>query len=163
MATPLTDAINALTTYANSVTGASDTTLSDAVDTLAAGYGGGGGGSIPKLVEQVNFTPETTLTNTNRASVQLTAMPNKAYMVVVYVNSFPAADESETLALLYNAIGSSGSAYTANGIILRVNGTIGTDGSMCSYNRTTGIIQIGGQYGHFREGTTYTILLFDLS
>ncbi len=43
MATPLTDAITALTTYANTVTGASDTTLSDAVGTLAAGYGGGGG------------------------------------------------------------------------------------------------------------------------
>lgn len=43
MSTPLTDAINALTTYANSVTGASDTTLSDAVDTLVDGYGGGGG------------------------------------------------------------------------------------------------------------------------
>lgn len=42
--TPLTDAINALTTYSNTVTGASDTTLSDAVATLAAGYGGGGGG-----------------------------------------------------------------------------------------------------------------------
>lgn len=39
--TPLTDAINALTTYSNTVTGASDTTLSDAVATLAAGYGGG--------------------------------------------------------------------------------------------------------------------------
>lgn len=43
MSQPLTDAINALTTYANTVTGASDTTLSDAVGTLAAGYGGGGG------------------------------------------------------------------------------------------------------------------------
>ena len=43
--TPLTDAINALTTYSNTVTGASDTTLSDAVATLAAGYGEGGGGS----------------------------------------------------------------------------------------------------------------------
>ena len=42
--TPLTDAINALTTYSNTVTGASDTTLSDAVATLAAGYGGGGSG-----------------------------------------------------------------------------------------------------------------------
>ena len=41
MATPLTDSINALTTYANEVTGASDTTLSDAVHTLASGYGGG--------------------------------------------------------------------------------------------------------------------------
>lgn len=41
MATPLTDGINALTAYANEVTGASDTTLSDAVETLVAGYGGG--------------------------------------------------------------------------------------------------------------------------
>ena len=39
MSTPLTDSINALTTYANEVTGASDTTLSDAVHTLASGYG----------------------------------------------------------------------------------------------------------------------------
>lgn len=38
MAQPLTDSINALTRYANSVTGASDTTLSEAVATLAAGY-----------------------------------------------------------------------------------------------------------------------------
>lgn len=41
--TPLTDAITALTTYSNTVTGASDTDLSSAVATLAAGYGGGGG------------------------------------------------------------------------------------------------------------------------
>lgn len=46
MSTPLTDSINALTTYANEVTGASDTTLSDAVHTLASGYGGGGSGSV---------------------------------------------------------------------------------------------------------------------
>lgn len=43
--TPLTDAINALTTYANEVTGKSDETLSDAVESLADGYGGGSGGS----------------------------------------------------------------------------------------------------------------------
>lgn len=41
MSTPLTDSINALTAYANEVTGASDTTLSDAVHSLASGYGGG--------------------------------------------------------------------------------------------------------------------------
>ena len=40
--TPLTDSIEALTTYANQTTGASDTNLSDAVYTLAQGYGGGG-------------------------------------------------------------------------------------------------------------------------
>ena len=44
MSTPLTDAINALTTYANEITGKSDTTLSAAVESLVDGYGGGGGG-----------------------------------------------------------------------------------------------------------------------
>ena len=41
MATPLTDSINALTAYANEVTGESNQTLSDAVESLVAGYGGG--------------------------------------------------------------------------------------------------------------------------
>jgi hypothetical protein len=41
MSTPLTDSINALTAYANETTGASDTTLSDAVGRLCDGYGGG--------------------------------------------------------------------------------------------------------------------------
>ena len=38
MSTPLTDSINALTRYANETTGATDTTLSDAVESLVAGY-----------------------------------------------------------------------------------------------------------------------------
>lgn len=44
MSTPLTDAINALTTYANGITGKSDTNLPDAVRSLAEGYGGGSSG-----------------------------------------------------------------------------------------------------------------------
>ena len=39
MSTPLTDRIEALTAQANAKTGASDTTLTDAVGTLIAGYG----------------------------------------------------------------------------------------------------------------------------
>ena len=41
MATPLTDSINALTQYANEVTGKQDATLADAVGSLVEGYGGG--------------------------------------------------------------------------------------------------------------------------
>ena len=52
--TPLTDSIEALTTYANQVTGESDTNLSDAVYTLAQGFGGGGSVKI----ERGTFTPE---------------------------------------------------------------------------------------------------------
>lgn len=66
MATPLTDAINALTTYANSVTGASDTTLSDAVDSLVAGYGGGGssGPAFELIGQWTGYLAEYTNTST---------------------------------------------------------------------------------------------------
>ena len=43
MSTPLTDKIIALTALANATTGASDTTLTDAINTLIAGFGGGNG------------------------------------------------------------------------------------------------------------------------
>jgi len=64
MTQPLTDAITALTTYANSVTGASDTTLSEAVATLADGYGGGGGDAITALVTGI-FDKDYTFTETS--------------------------------------------------------------------------------------------------
>lgn len=47
--TPLTDAINALTTYANETTGKNDINLSDAVGSLVDGYGGGNVISIDEL------------------------------------------------------------------------------------------------------------------
>lgn len=56
MATPLTDAINALTTYANEVTGKSDTTLSAAVGSLADGYGGVGGITDGTVINNWDFT-----------------------------------------------------------------------------------------------------------
>ena len=57
--TPLTDSIEALTTYANQVTGASDTNLSDAVYTLVQGYGGGGGVNPPLVVKEVVIEKNT--------------------------------------------------------------------------------------------------------
>lgn len=73
--TPLTDAINALTTYANETTGESDTTLSAAFASLIEGYGGGG-------VESGTFTPESdTQTFTCNVSTKYThllvLMPSK--------------------------------------------------------------------------------------
>jgi len=46
------DRLEALLTYANSVTGASDTSLGDAIETLANGYGSGGS-SLPIQLELV--------------------------------------------------------------------------------------------------------------
>ena len=56
--TPLTDAINALTTYANETTGKSDATLSDAVESLVDGYGGGGDSFDANAWVDGTFTPK---------------------------------------------------------------------------------------------------------
>lgn len=63
----LADSIEALTTYSNSVTGESDTTLSDAVESLADGYGGGGT-AYPFLVsyERVDVTENLTSMTTSQ-------------------------------------------------------------------------------------------------
>lgn len=81
--TPLTDAIQALTTYANTVTGASDTDLSSAVDTLAAGYGAGGyslddfvSGAEPSGDVTTNATTIFTYVFCNRNAVLSVTAPN---------------------------------------------------------------------------------------
>lgn len=71
--TPLTDAINALTTYANSVTGGSDTDLSSAVATLASGYGGGG--TTPTaFVSETTVTADSDVTGTNNSLTVMTSL-----------------------------------------------------------------------------------------
>ena len=68
--TPLTDAINALTTYANTVTGQNDPDLSTAVATLASGYGGGG--SAPTgFIEETTYTVESDITASNNSVTML--------------------------------------------------------------------------------------------
>lgn len=91
MSTPLTDSINALTTYANEVTGASDTNLSDAVHTLASGYGGGGSGleyETGTYTAAANERPEISFANSH----------SKAPDIIIF------ADVSATASATGNAI-----------------------------------------------------------
>ena len=64
--------LDALLTYANSVTGAEDTSVGDAIETLANGYGQGGGSTLPiqidLLGEWTGYLPEYTDTS-NRETV----------------------------------------------------------------------------------------------
>lgn len=58
--TSIKSQITSLITYANTTTGKSDTTIGDAVDSLVAGYGGGGGN--PEIVEELcTLTTDTSL------------------------------------------------------------------------------------------------------
>lgn len=58
MSQPLTNTINALTAYANKITGKSDTTLSDAVKSLVDWYDGDGGEIL--ITPQIQGKPLTT-------------------------------------------------------------------------------------------------------
>lgn len=158
--TPLTDAINALTTYANTVTGASDTTLSDAVATLASGYGGGGG-TLPRLLNFETVTPTENASSSNKIQLNFTAVGSGRYVFLLSVATPQTPD-----AVLYKVL-----AYTSNNIgtttqnatgILRPNGTRGTDTTIASYNPSTGLVQLGGTYGVYMAGETYYVFLFSL-
>ena len=103
MPTPLTDAIEALTTYANTVTGASDTTLSDAVATLASGYGGGGGLEL--------LDTFTVAENTRGYSLDVT--PYTSYgLVVVCFDSLNIAPSADWLYTTWNTTTPSSGSYT---------------------------------------------------
>ena len=82
MAQPLTDAITALTRYANEVTGQSDTNLSDAVRTLCDGYGGGGG-SMPHFLDPSEQIGTITVDESNTLAVKtaLASLPNGTTVV----------------------------------------------------------------------------------
>lgn len=85
--TPLTDAINALTSYANSVTGEADETLSDAVRSLADGYNPNGisidgmaDGSQPNGDITVNVERIEDYALRNRLNITGLTAPNCVYI-----------------------------------------------------------------------------------
>jgi len=77
--------IQALITAANNTTGESDTTLTDAVQTLVDGYGqGGGGGSLPSVISKIDggsftFAADTAI-QSNKINHSLGIKP-KGYII----------------------------------------------------------------------------------
>lgn len=77
--------LSALLTAANTKTGESDTTLTDAMQTLIDGYGGGGGGGTgASEIASGTFTPSSTSTSQNVAIGKKMAQTD--FILVVYVN-----------------------------------------------------------------------------
>ena len=96
--TPLTDAINALTTYANETTGASDTNLSDAVGTLISGYGGGGGD------DTMGQYLANTLTNYSNDTITNIPQYGFAYASNLVELSIPNVERIGAYAFMYTGI-----------------------------------------------------------
>lgn len=156
MATPLTDAINALTTYANSVTGASDTTLSDAVDTLAAGYGGGGGGvatgSFTPSADTLTYGPIDTGTDFKQIIIHAGANPYTGTGRTAF-GVFVDFDKLLYFIVSSNAAGSSVSGVYSLSFSGNSAGGVtksGTSFSMSSNGSATGV------FNYLKSGITYT-------
>lgn len=154
-----------LTSVANAIRtkGGTSAALAFPADFLTAIANIPSGGSVPRLIDQLDITFATTATNSNKLSVTLTPITNG--LVIVLLDTVPASPHSsEYIALAW------GQAYTSYGTnsnanlnpILRPAGTIGTDTAMCSFNTGTGVLQIGGSYGHFLAGTTYHVYEFEM-
>lgn len=119
-----------------------------------------GGGSLPSnIMNYEAVTMETTATNNNKYSTTLT--PSSNCIIIVILDTVPSTpDSSEYIALLWYGIFNQYASGSGQGHIIRPAGTVGTDSAMCSFNTTTGVLQMGGSYGHFMAGTTYHIYQF---
>lgn len=142
MAQPLTDAINALTTYANGVTGASDTTLSDAVRSLADGYGGGGCGGTPVTVTAACATAQACLNH---------IIPSPKTWTIYYICTTAKQSAYVTDQLISANVYHNGNNWTGAGIRYRGSTLAFMSGVSNTYD------------AKINPGDVYTVTEFDIS
>lgn len=113
----------------------------------------GGGVNVHQYIE---FTPTSDITDNNKLSVVLDPIPQNYGISYVIALKEPCEvpAENEYTALMFSG---GNPASGASNSILRHDGTIGKDASLVSYNSETNTLYIGGQYGWFRSGLTYSI------
>lgn len=81
MSNPGAEALQALINYSNEITGESNTTLSDAVESLVAGYGQGGGAET--------VTVAATATNALQCMKNIFVTPEPGYICVAVITGKP--------------------------------------------------------------------------
>ncbi len=150
MATPLTDAINALTAYANGITGKSDANLPDAVRSLADGFGGG------SSVYSGTYTPsEDTLgpsfdiggSNFSHFLVCATADPRESLNKKCFLFAYTTFGSVDEITLATN---NSGATYTGGIFAYKWFGKSGSTVN-CTNRQATN----AGNTGYWVAGVTY--------
>lgn len=138
----LTSRIQALTTYANEVTGESDTTLSDAVATLAEGYGSGSGSGGLTLLNTITFDS----VRGQRVNIDASWFDNYNYVLIV--PSFTVAG-GDWIYINSTGENSDGSYYTS---------------STANYDYTFGLVgTTSGKFSILRfmgNGVAYTTFIY---
>ena len=120
--TPLTDSIEALTTYANQTTGASDTNLSDAVYRLVQGYGSGGDSAFE--IEEV-VVGENSVTNMEDAHDYF--FNSWSIGTFLFLKETPNTYNQLVSMMPFNNFPSGASGRYRNGIILGANNSANYD------------------------------------
>lgn len=151
----LTSVANAIRTKGGtSASLAFPTGFVDAIDAIQTG-----GGGLPSNMEVIDFTPTSDLTSSNKLTLNFQNSYTSCF-VGVYCLEHPSAPSSGYTALTWlrffgdrapSVAGTSGAAS----VILRTDGTVGTDQAMCSFNEGSLALSVGGQYGTFRAGIKY--------
>lgn len=152
------DIFDALT--AKGVTVPANTSFDD-VATLIASISGNS-----NLLYHETFIPTVVYNASNKLQLQLVANTN--CMIIVFPTSMPSAPSSGYTALQWGKlfIDYLGDGTWSQNIIhdvLRANGTIGSDISLCDFDKTTGILRIGGSYGVYPVGLEYAVFQFGFS
>ena len=132
-----------------------DTTL---INSLTVNVSGGGG-TLPKLLKHIEYTFASDAYTGNRQSVNLD--PVDRYIVFVLADEMPTPDASHATALSWCKFNLGSSATIAKGSIVRTDGTIGTDENEIGFTPSSGLLEMGGQYGYFFTGATYQIYEFE--
>lgn len=113
-----------------------------------------------KTYKKVTFTQTATLASPLTVSLE-PGLTN--YYILVLIDTRPnAPDSSEYIALQWQMFNLPGYGQSYTGMILRPNGTIGSDVSACGFDASTGVLSMGGPYGHFMAGTTYHVYQFEI-
>lgn len=120
------------------------------------------GGGVPiSNAQYLEFTPVTTATDSNPLTINLTPVTSgNKYWFVCWIKDLPAPSDTDRIAVYceYEGFGNSKSA-----ILLRTDGTFGTDQRQFSFDSSTGVLTVGGSYGTFPAGLTYCVLLVEVS
>ncbi|MBR2806679.1 MAG: hypothetical protein IKF22_03660 [Lachnospiraceae bacterium] len=122
-----------------------------------------GGGTLPRLLDHVEYTVVTDATSSSRQDIHLTPISGDRYLAFLSAKTMPEVPASGYTAISgYMTNVGETSTYTRKGSIRRPDGTIGTDGNIFYFTPSTGLFQIGGQYGTYRTGQVFDIYLFEM-
>lgn len=140
--TPLTDAINALTAYANGVTGGSDTNLSDAVHTLGSGYGQGGEtdydvATLPAEYQRVEYIQSS---GTQYIELPIGFYPTDEVYMIGAVNNTTNSEKTMVCPATYNTDNNRFAICASSGSkFICAYGNVSTSNSITTANRNTNI------------------------